>query len=63
MAPDETLRAAASHLGLFCLPMSNKRDVRLKRVNGAGKAITVQPHHNVPHYHAFFQYPVDVISD
>ena len=32
MAPDGTPRSAASHLGLFCLPMSHKRDARLKRV-------------------------------
>ena len=30
IAPDGTPRSAASHLGLFCLPMSHKRDVRLK---------------------------------
>ena len=30
IAPDGTPRSAASHLGLFCLPMSNKRDARLK---------------------------------
>ena len=30
MAPDGTPRSAASHLGLFCLPMSHKRDARLK---------------------------------
>ena len=29
-APDGTPRSAASHLGLFCLPMSHKRDSRLK---------------------------------
>ena len=29
-APDGTPRYAASHLGLFCLPMSHKRDARLK---------------------------------
>ena len=28
-APDGTLRFAASHLGLFCLPMSHKKDARL----------------------------------
>ena len=33
IAPDGTPRSAASHLGLFCLPMSHKRDARLKRVN------------------------------
>ena len=32
MAPDKTLRSAASHLGLFSLPMSHKKDARLKRV-------------------------------
>ena len=30
IAPDGTLHSAASHLGLFCLPMSHKRDARLK---------------------------------
>ena len=29
IAPDGTPRSAASHLGLYCLPMSNKRDARL----------------------------------
>ena len=28
-APDEKQRFAASHLGLFCLPMSYKKDARL----------------------------------
>ena len=26
IAPDETPRIAVSHLGLFCLPMSHKKD-------------------------------------
>ena len=26
MAPDETLHSVASHLGLYCLPMSHKKD-------------------------------------
>ena len=30
IVPDGTPRSAASHLGLFCLPMSHKRDARLK---------------------------------
>ena len=30
IAPDGTLGSAASHLVLFCLPMSHKRDARLK---------------------------------
>ena len=30
IAPDGTPRSAASHLGLFCLPMSHKRNARLK---------------------------------
>ena len=30
IATDGTPRSAASHLGLFCLPMSHKRDARLK---------------------------------
>ena len=29
IAPDGTPRFAASHLGLYCLPMSHKRDDRL----------------------------------
>ena len=29
IAPDETQRIAASHLGLFCLHMSHKNDARL----------------------------------
>ena len=29
IAPDGTLRFAASNLGLFCLPMSHKKDARL----------------------------------
>ena len=30
IAPDGTPHSAASHLGLYCLPMSHKKDVRLK---------------------------------
>ena len=33
IAPDVTPRFAASHLGLFCLPMSHKKDARLIWVN------------------------------
>ena len=29
IAPDGAPRSAASHLGLYCLPMSHKRDARL----------------------------------
>ena len=29
IAPDGTPRSAASHLGLYCLPMSHKRNARL----------------------------------
>ena len=29
IAPDGTPRSAASHLGLFCLPMSHKKEARL----------------------------------
>ena len=29
IAPDGTPHFAVSHLGLFCLPMSNKKDARL----------------------------------
>ena len=31
IAPDGTPRFAASHLGLYCLPMSHKKDARLIR--------------------------------
>ena len=34
IAPDMTPRVAASHLGLFSLHMSHKKDVRLIWVNG-----------------------------
>ena len=30
IAPDGTLRSVASHLGLICLPVSHKKDARLK---------------------------------
>ena len=30
IAPDGTSRSAASHLGLYCLSMSHKRNARLK---------------------------------
>ena len=30
IAPDVTPRSAVSHLGLCCLPMSHKKDARLK---------------------------------
>ena len=30
IAPDGTPRSAASHLGLCCLPMSHKKDTRVK---------------------------------
>ena len=33
IAPDEPPRFAASHLGLFCLPMSHKKDAKLIWVN------------------------------
>ena len=33
IAPDGTPRFSASHLGLFCLPMSHKKDARLIWVN------------------------------
>ena len=29
ITPDGTTRSTASHLGLFCLPMSHKKDARL----------------------------------
>ena len=31
IAPDGTPRSVASHLGLFCLPMSHKREVKILR--------------------------------
>ena len=34
IAPDGTPRFAASHLGLFCLPMSHKKDARLMAYMG-----------------------------
>ena len=34
IAPDGMPHSAASHLGLFCLPMSHNRDARLILVNG-----------------------------
>ena len=34
IAPDGTLRFAASHMGLLCLPMSHKKYARLIWVNG-----------------------------
>ena len=39
--PDQTLRSAVSGLGLHCLPMSHKKDARLKWVK---------------HYHAEYLY-------
>ena len=33
IAPDGTPHSAASHLGLFCLPMSHKLDARFIWVN------------------------------
>ena len=35
IAPDETPRFAASHLGLICLPMSHKKDSRFIWANQA----------------------------
>ena len=35
IAPDRTPRFVASHLGLFCLPMSNKKEVFVKSVSSA----------------------------
>ena len=32
IAPDGTPHSAASHLGLYCLPMSHKKDARLIQV-------------------------------
>ena len=32
IAPDGMPRSAASHLGLFCLPMSHKRDAGLNEL-------------------------------
>ena len=33
ITPDGTQHSVASHLGLFCLPMSHKKDARLIWVN------------------------------
>ena len=41
IVPDGTPCFAASHLGLFCLPMSNKKDTRLIWINRGVK-------HNFP---------------
>ena len=35
-----TLRFVASHLGLFCLPMSHKKAARLKRVKLSSRFLT-----------------------
>ena len=32
ISPDGMPRSAASHVGLFCLPMSHKRDARLLKI-------------------------------
>ena len=37
IAPDGTPHFAASYLGLFCLPMSHKKDARLIWVNAFTK--------------------------
>ena len=44
MAPDVTLHFAASHLGIFCLPMSTKKDARLIWVNSCFFLILVVSH-------------------
>ena len=36
IAPDGTQRSAASHLGLFCLPVSHKRDTGLYELSKPG---------------------------
>ena len=41
IAPDGTPRFALSHLGLFCLPMSHKKDARLVWVNTVDAIILV----------------------
>ena len=48
IAPDGTLCFAASHLGLFCLPMSHKKDARLIWVNEIIFTITVKDEVYVP---------------
>ena len=42
IAPDGTPRFAASHLGLFCLLMSHKKDPRLIRVKVYWSAICIE---------------------
>ena len=44
IAPDGTPRFAASHLGLFCLPMFHKNDARLIRVNFCGVRASLFKH-------------------
>ena len=41
IAPDGTLRFEASHLGLFCLPMSHKKDAKLKQVKTSSPRATI----------------------
>ena len=47
ISPDGTLRSAASHLGLYCLPMSRKKDARLRRVKVSRRDMTVSKHTSV----------------
>ena len=55
IAPDGTPRFAASHLGLFCLPMSHKKDARLIWLNDFNSLVnclimkTVQDENLVKH--------------
>ena len=49
IAPDGTPHSAASHLGLYCLPMSHKKDVRL---NELSKEVWVQVCYVITQNHA-----------
>ena len=42
IAPDGTPHFAASHLVLFCLPISHKKDARLIWVNLKSRVFTVK---------------------
>ena len=49
IAPDGTLRSAASHLGLCCLPMSHKKDARFKWVNCSDQYVLTQLVSHIQH--------------
>ena len=57
IAPDGTLCFAASHLGLFCLPMTNKKDAMLILVN-CDKSLTDYESFIVNHCYLSFQFKI-----